>query len=149
MFLRNPLLPRGAQMFSNPDNVDYFLVSNVHLSSISGLDTPSFFQWPQRISKLSARGKVLGYQRPILCMRDVDVDEFPLYFCRKVFFVAQTQTEYVCVCWPHNHLFRSVLPCNQTGIRKGTSCLYIQENTFHCSSKVCVHKYSSEKKSVI
>ena len=130
-------------MFSNPDNVDYFLVSNVHLSSISGLDKPSFFQRPQRISKLSARGKVLGYQLPILCMRDVDVNEFPLYFCPKSILCGADTDR---ICWPHNHLFRSVLPCNQTGTRKGTSCLYIQENTFHCSSKVCVHKYSSEKK---
>ena len=31
-----------AQIFFNPDNVDYFLASNVHLFSIFGWDTPLF-----------------------------------------------------------------------------------------------------------
>ena len=85
-------------------------------------------------------------------MRDVDVDVFPVCFCPKSILVAQSsenRTEYVCVCWPHNYLFRRVLPCNQTGIRKETPYPYIQGNTLHCSSKVCRHKYSSENESVI
>ena len=93
----DPPLPQGgAQVFSNPDNVDYFLVRSVHLSSISGLDTPSFFQPPRRISKLLARGKVLGDQLAILCMRDVDVDVFPLCFCPKSI-LCGAYTDRICL----------------------------------------------------
>ena len=37
-----PALTPRALIFFNPDNVDYFLVSNIHLFSIFGWDTPSF-----------------------------------------------------------------------------------------------------------
>ena len=111
------------------------------------------FVFVRKDLEAASHGKFLVYQLAIPCMREQFTwTYFQFVSARKVFFVVQSSengTGYVCVCWPHNHLLRSVLPCNQTGIRKGTSCLYIQENTFHCSSKVCVHKYSSEKKSVI
>ena len=108
------------------------------------------FVFVRKDLEAASHGKFLVYQLAIPCMREQFTwTYFQFVSARKVFFVVQSSengTGYVCVCWPHNHLLRSVLPCNQTGIRKGTSCPYIQENTFHCSSKVCGHKYSSEKK---
>ena len=119
--------------------------------SKKGWDTPRLVSFRGLIQNFWRASPPLSYGSPPRGTVDADVDVFPVCLCPKshVFFVAQTsenRTEYVCVCWPHNHLFHSVLPCNLTGIRKGTSCPYIQENTFHCSSKVCGHKYSSEKK---
>ena len=105
--------------------------------SKKGWDTPRLVSFRGLIQNFWRASPPLSYGSPPRGTVDVDVDVFPVCLCPKshVFFVAQTsenRTEYVCVCWPHNHLFHSVLPCNLTGIRKGTSCPYIQENTFHC-----------------